>query len=789
MTGTSWSVRTRVRGLSETLAVSIIGSALGGCGEPPPPPLPPPPPPPPPITLTVPPEAVVRPAGTVSLEVSVDRAGNAGPITVSVKTPPEGIRVAPATIPTEASSGTITFEADETLGDEELVVKVGVTAAAGGVSDEKTVTVVVPRIGLPTCVGPADGRRIVVMPGSERVVEIRWDRGDHEGGLTFTVPEPPAHVRCAAAALAANAASSSVTIAVDADCPDGQLTIPLETRSFGRTIRGEFVVDVVRRLFEVPNSASVRLTPGADRRVELPVVRTAHDGPIRFSFEGLPAGVTVAACELAAAAERAEVDMECAADAPPGVSTATVVADGGGFTARVPLVVRVLGADGQEPPLVLATPTGAATLMKPGSSGGRLTSESKRTLRMRYGGTDAVEEAVLSGLRWLQQNQKPDGTWDPAAASGPASGGPAGGGGIPASEPGPGFAAGPGFGSGSFDGESMGDAEGLAAAGPALAAGGGAAAGPMATAAGGEAVGVTGLALLPFLGEGISHKRPPRGQDELAPFCPTVERGLVALARKQVRSRTAQDGYFGGGMEGHCLATTAFCEDLGLSRDAVARVNAQRGIKFVLAWQDPSTGGWPAAGGQPADPSVSLVAIAALQSGQQAGIAVKSQAFQKATGFLRMTSHRADTPELTAARLLSGILLGWPADDPEVAAAIEQLTRHPAPAEAAGLGPITFLHHATRVLHHLEANDFDLWNQRVRDHLLGTQRREGDRAGSWDPPETDGSNRHGRVATTALALLTLQVYYRHLPLARQVERANRGADSEMDDEEPPPGER
>jgi len=807
---------------------------------------------------------MVRPAGTATLELSVDRAGNSGPINVSVKSPPEGIRSAPLMIPAEASSGTITFEADEKLGDEELVAKVGVTAAVGGVSDEKTVKVVVPRIELPAYAGPADGRRLVIMPGTERVFEIRWERRDHEGGLTFSVPTPPPHVRCEAAPLPADSDVATVTVAVAAACPDGRVTIPVETTSFGRTIRGDIPVDVVRRLFEVPVAEAVRLTPGESRRVELPVVRKAHDGPIRFTFEGLPDGVAVAARELAAAtdgvsSERVSVDMECAAEAAAGVQTVTVVADGGGFTARVPLVVRVLAADGKDPPLVLATPTGAVTLMKPGSAGGRLLPESKRTLLTRYGGSDAAEEAVLRGLRWLRQVQRQDGSWDPSASPTPPSGvlpgvvlikigalpggavpgGAVPGGatpgdddqedeGLPAIRPLPGFARGAGlegalvgggggggggglggglggdgdgdggggdgfggggfggggFGGGGFGGEPMNDGEGMAAAGPGYPAGG-AAGGP----GGGDAVAVTGLALLPFLGEGISHKRPPKGQETLAEFCPTLQRGLVGLARKQHRSRNAQDGYFGGGMEGHCLATTAFCEDFGLSRDAVARVNAQRGIRFVLAWQDPSTGGWPAAGGQPADPAASLLAIAALQSGQQAGIAVKSQAFQKAVAFVRATSHRAGTPDLAATRLLSGILLGWPADDPEVASGLAFLARHPAPVEAAGLGPITFLHHATRALHHLEAEEFDLWNQRVRDHLLATQRRDGDLAGSWDPPASDGGRRHGRVATTALAILTLQVYYRHLPLVRHVERANRGPESETDDGEPAPGER
>jgi hypothetical protein len=56
------------------------------------------------------------------------------------------------------------------------------------------------------------------------------------------------------------------------------------------------------------------------------------------------------------------------------------------------------------------------------------------------------------------------------------------------------------------------------------------------------------------------------------------------------------------------------------------------------------------------------------------------------------------------------------------------------------------------------------WNGCLRDGLIGRQRTEGDRRGSWDPPRNGFDSVGGRVYTTALNVLNLEVYYRYLPL-------------------------
>ena len=54
------------------------------------------------------------------------------------------------------------------------------------------------------------------------------------------------------------------------------------------------------------------------------------------------------------------------------------------------------------------------------------------------------------------------------------------------------------------------------------------------------------------------------------------------------------------------------------------------------------------------------------------------------------------------------------------------------------------------------------WNEAIKMLLIGRQQTSGPMAGSWDP---DGrwAGVAGRVYQTAIATLTLEVYYRYLP--------------------------
>jgi hypothetical protein len=65
--------------------------------------------------------------------------------------------------------------------------------------------------------------------------------------------------------------------------------------------------------------------------------------------------------------------------------------------------------------------------------------------------------------------------------------------------------------------------------------------------------------------------------------------------------------------------------------------------------------------------------------------------------------------------------------------------------------------------------DWERWNVRVREGLIGMQvKSAGCDRGSWDPfqpqPDRWASRAGGRLFLISLSILTLEVYYRYLPL-------------------------
>jgi hypothetical protein len=62
-----------------------------------------------------------------------------------------------------------------------------------------------------------------------------------------------------------------------------------------------------------------------------------------------------------------------------------------------------------------------------------------------------------------------------------------------------------------------------------------------------------------------------------------------------------------------------------------------------------------------------------------------------------------------------------------------------------------------------QSPDWKRWNARTRDGLIELQTRGGPADGSWDA-DPRYAERGGRIYMTAIAVLTLEVYYRYLPL-------------------------
>lgn len=710
------------------------------------------------ISVLVGPGVSLLPATSGTVKVEVDRAGQTGEVTLTVGAAPAGIRARAAPIPAGARTGAVVITAHEGMGDAEVAAAIPVTATIGGLTGHAAVHVRVSKIEPPRFV--QDGV-VLVQPGGRAAAALRveWPAG----------PRRPVELKPRDAGTQPGAAEVSVTTAsigpdddeaalevtASGDAPEGERTVALESTFMGRSRPVDVRVKVVRQPFRVGGLQAAWLAPGETRAVMLPVTRDAHDGPIELSATGLPEGVTASPVSIAAGAGEATLELRAASDAAPRMTMASVVGKAGGLVVEEPLIVRVRpSGDDLSLPESAFESRDAARLMQRGSIGGRLSSESKQALSEMYGGTPEASAAVRRGLAWLARTQQADGSWTLKGADA-----------LPAGEPAE---------------EEPHD----------------------------NATAATAFALLPFLGEGITHKKAPAEPAEFGKYTYVVEKGLAYLAAHQVRGRGATDGFFGDSMYAHSLATIAFCEAFGLSRDDRLRINARQGVKYLLAAQDPAGGGWRYTPRQKGDLSVTGWVVIALRSGQFAGMGVPAKQIRKAERFVeslacgpadaaasryRYDAERPESRPMTAAGLLSRLYLGWKRDEPDLAAGEDYLMEHIPPSQARALGPSYFYYYATQVLHHVESEHFDVWNYRMREHLLRLQRTSGDLEGSWDPQGCDHGKEGGRMYATVMSLLTLQVYYRHLPLFRDVllpasSAADDGGGQEEPMDEPPPEE-
>jgi hypothetical protein len=282
-------------------------------------------------------------------------------------------------------------------------------------------------------------------------------------------------------------------------------------------------------------------------------------------------------------------------------------------------------------------------------------------------------------------------------------------------------------------------------------------------------VAATAFGLLPFLAAGQTHKKAPAGSRH--DYTKVVQSGLDYLKSKQ-----GSDGYFGGGMYAHGLATITVCEAYGLTADPALKSCAQRALDLIETVQH-SGGGWrynPQP--DPGDTSVVGWQVMALKSGQMAGLSVKDATLSKAMKYLDSVQSSdgsgygytgpGETPTMTAVGLLCREYLGWTPKNPGLINGVKKLGANP----PGSLNSIYYYYYATQVLHHVGGDSWQAWNEKMRDQLIKSQdkgEKEKHQAGSWGPEADAHGSAGGRLMTTSLSLLTLEIYYRHLPLYRR----------------------
>ncbi len=341
---------------------------------------------------------------------------------------------------------------------------------------------------------------------------------------------------------------------------------------------------------------------------------------------------------------------------------------------------------------------------------GKLTRRNQdgRSDGVRYGGgSPQSEEAVERAIRWLAAHQRPDGSW-------------------------------------SFN--HVGEACQHYCTHPGSE--------PSTTAA-------TGMALLPFLGAGYTHKK--------GEYQNVVQCGLDYLKKRGILISYGNDLRDGSSMYGQALATIALCEAYGLTRDEELQVPAQRALDYIAYAQDLKSGGWRYNPGEPGDTTVTGWMLMALKSGQVAKLSVQSPAIFGAQRFLDSVQNKDGSQygyldrkpgrATSAVGLLCRMYTGWPRTNAGLVKGAAQLGKW---------GPskdnIYYDYYATQVLFHYAGPEWDGWNRKMREQLIKSQDIAGHAAGSWyfeSPPHTAAG---GRLYNTAMAAMILEVYYRFMPL-------------------------
>ena len=357
-----------------------------------------------------------------------------------------------------------------------------------------------------------------------------------------------------------------------------------------------------------------------------------------------------------------------------------------------------------------------------GSEMGGRTGESKKESLQKYGGSAASEEAVQLALEWIVKHQLPDGGWDLNHRLGP---------GDFRDSPNPGL---------------LMEARNAA----------------------------TALALLPLLGNGITHRS--------GAYKNSVSAGLKFLmANAKQEGRGVSFYEKGGTTYSHGLCSIVFCEAFAMTKDPALAPYAQGTIWYSEDFQDPVGGGWRYV--RPPTLSVASWQVMALKSAKMSGLDINPQTWRLVDRYLNSVANddgsrygynkppgRSKRASLTAIGLLCRMYMGWTKDNPGIKSGVELLDEKGPDLFEGDQDTVDlyYNYYATQVMKQYGGAKWDKWNAALRDDLIQSQSKEGNSAGSWyfdtPPPYQTTGKKAGRLYATAMACMTLEVYYRFLPI-------------------------
>jgi hypothetical protein len=222
----------------------------------------------------------------------------------------------------------------------------------------------------------------------------------------------------------------------------------------------------------------------------------------------------------------------------------------------------------------------------------------------------------------------------------------------------------------------------------------------------------------------------------------------------------------------HGIATLALSEAYAMTADARIHSYVRRAADYTIRSQHPATGGWRYLPNDRGDTSQFGWQLMGLCSGELAGLEIPQPCRLGMQRFLSSVSSgqhgglaayrpgERPSPAMTAEALVCRAFLGIDRDNPAIDEAAAMILQK---APGTGRTNLYFWYYATIALYHLQDGHWHRWNSALQRELLRSQQPSGNLAGSWDPNTVWGGY-GGRVYSTALAALCLEVYYRYLPL-------------------------
>ena len=377
----------------------------------------------------------------------------------------------------------------------------------------------------------------------------------------------------------------------------------------------------------------------------------------------------------------------------------------------------------------------------------------------RFKGDDDTEAAVAAGLRWLADHQDPDGKWNGSA----------------------------------FTDLTIGRKNDQVA---------------MKLGRQNIDISLTGLSILSFLA--ANHTQ----LSEKSIYRETMIRALDWAVAHQLDDGSYEEvsDVAKGGLNyfnyEQGIMTLAFSEAYGMTKSDELKALAQRGLEKIVSSQSPGDG-WRYVPRQYADSSVVGWMVNAIKSGLMSGLDVDPRYRPSVLAFFRTVINKPkfnedpkdvtddydktvgleykdeealghymlNDPRLTtsgtAIVATNMIFLGYSRSYPFCIGAANHLKRkdnlpvpqwHKAAMNAKYAVPLYYYYYGTLFMHQMGGDDWNVWNAAVKTSLISAQAKLPDNnAGAYPAIGFDGDV-GGQIYSTAMCTLTLETYYRYLPM-------------------------